>query len=945
VERHAPTLAAALLLRGDVRNRKVVVDELLKDFTLGGSDAARCVKLAAAKLAYQTLHPDTRHGKAPKAKQPKQAESASFPFERYAAKKVGGWKERTISRWCMIGERLYDKAYRALLGTALANNLGALEKLAKIPEAGQIGVVAKFELNLEREGRDLLERLSRRPADGFKRVEDLPPLRTVDAPPSDAKEVEVAMNGVCVLHNHVIRVSASGEKLRLKFLGVVRPDSKPVVVATEEWLQTVERAAQRITNDYAPHTTLQEETIAVGSFIAELSAVTWIPPGKTASGARDTTPATPGHHMLTITCRPRVPLGDAKDIVLYVNRWDSAAAGTLPFGQGYAYDPYRTKRPVLTVTATPEERGWPIPYDWSAPIENAILAEFRRLRCLQALPPQRQRRSLYAERLAAKAIRHRARADQVALRSWRAHLVTLLGDRPAVPADAVPPFDADAPPPPAPFVIEAADADHRNSPDLPADDRQTPASAPCAPTAPVITADVDDSPESLYDCTFRRSPSEGTNYVAFTAMASDIAKAVRAIEIVKPPALSVTGVAGYVFDVTLGESGAAHGFVTAQSFSELVRATFPVLAVEAPGRFWYPVDNAGAFAYLEGEALTFHVNRLMEACGPMPDTWHDPAPKSVVSYTSTDGIHVEHKTDVDPAWLSDLGSQIDVPWTPLNTAVVRAALEIATPFTARAPNAPDHEVLQLLADHRPGILLATDGYGVVTFASAHLRGKQLVVHRTRVKPLLAFLSQRAQVTQGVEVATSSEYHFVRCEDRIFGWAADELALSALNIGAWHAVAVLSVRRNMALSVLPGPRACRAVRPGTAASTIEVVYRQGEDGVRFVDARRRTSSRLDVENYSAEIALTGVSLRVQTAAFRRLFEMFRASESVDLYIAFSKTNPESAVFRTVEEFDVEGHRCEVTRTCYGTVTALHRMTRDWVAPHQADVESHVVIPAQ
>jgi hypothetical protein len=367
--------AADALLRADDRNRKVVIAELLRDLGLGGSDAARCVKLGAAKLAYQDMYPWTKHGAAPKPKGRKDAKSASLPFEKYAEKLVGGWKPRTIARWCSIGETLAQDAYEKLLGTPLANDLGRLEKLTKLPEPDQVSVATKYGLLLEREARDLLDRITlhrEREADDDHVAEQ--DRLEVQAPPSGARMVEVEKSpdgAVCILNEQIVEVVDLGDRLRLTLLGKANKTGRPAQVAIEDWTDGVVKAVTRFRAEH-PEVTL------------DLSPITWVPPTDTANQ----------HHITTITAtRP-----DGVAAVLHVRRWgcladigygDKSGPMNLPGDAGHVW--LRANEPVVAVSQVGfPTRNWPEGnYDHAERVEYRLrtwsLPEL--LRFLMKAPP------------------------------------------------------------------------------------------------------------------------------------------------------------------------------------------------------------------------------------------------------------------------------------------------------------------------------------------------------------------------------------------------------------------------------------------------------------------------------------------------------------------------------------------------------------------------------
>jgi hypothetical protein len=330
-DRAAVNTAAAILLRADHRNRKVVLEELLRECGLGASDATRCVRLAAAKLAYEYLYPETAHGKNKATRDP---ESGSLPFWKYAMMKVGGWKRATISRWCAVGEALSHGAYETLLGTSLANDLGRLDTLSRLPECEQISVATKFSLKLEREGKQQLERLSAAQLTASTEADsDEPPTVAVSGPPADAKVVEVARSRsgvVCILNDHIIEVTDLGDHTRLLDLGVASPRSRPERVATEDWIDAVTTVIAKFRQENP-------------DFVVETTPIAWVPP----------TGRTKQHHMMSVAATTP----DARRLVLQVRRWeclDHAGKGSSPMylsgrGNVASYVWVRPKEPIVTI--------------------------------------------------------------------------------------------------------------------------------------------------------------------------------------------------------------------------------------------------------------------------------------------------------------------------------------------------------------------------------------------------------------------------------------------------------------------------------------------------------------------------------------------------------------------------------------------------------------------
>jgi hypothetical protein len=123
--------------------------------------------------------------------------------------------------------------------------MGHLEKLCQLAAPTQLEVAAKFMLQLEREGRDQLERLSRQldrdrvPNAGL----------AAEGPPSGERYVEVLKSAgepVCILHGHFLGVADLPDRIGLTFLGVVQPSSRVERVATENWIDALRDAAAQI---------------------------------------------------------------------------------------------------------------------------------------------------------------------------------------------------------------------------------------------------------------------------------------------------------------------------------------------------------------------------------------------------------------------------------------------------------------------------------------------------------------------------------------------------------------------------------------------------------------------------------------------------------------------------------------------------------------------------
>jgi hypothetical protein len=377
-----------------------------------------------------------------------------------------------------------------------------------------------------------------------------------------------------------------------------------------------------------------------------------------------------------------------------------------------------------------------------------------------------------------------------------------------------------------------------------------------------------------------------------------------------------------------------------------MRAAFPVLNVERPGRFAYPVDNSEAFQYLENEVLTVEAYTLRGLQGPTPDIHRQTLAENFVHYRSAGGASVERQTDLDPDAFGDVPLPPDTIWTPINVAVLNAALKIAKQFTESSSAAPDKEVIQLLAECRPGKLVAGDGRGFVVFECAAFLGKQLTIHRRHVATLLAFLSHCDGLGEVVETATNCDYHYARTNGLMFGWSADELALTTPNQGAWENAVVVSVAPDQALSLLAKRGNRRALGANVdRPATVEVLCERNEQAIRLFEEGGRNKSQLRADHLQTPVAFKGASIRVEINGFRRLFETVHALDQVQLHIGFSATEPEKAVLCTLEKFEVAGYPCRVTRGCRASVTALaHTADDERIAPLQTDKGVHAAISA-
>lgn len=135
----------------DAQARLAEIDENLVRQELTALD--RAIFLAERKRVWETLHPETQHGKAKKPKNQgdgKVANIATFSVERFtaAAAKKTGLSERTVQAAIALVERLSPDAIALLRNSPLADNAAQLARLADLPPDEQLacaGVLAKGE--------------------------------------------------------------------------------------------------------------------------------------------------------------------------------------------------------------------------------------------------------------------------------------------------------------------------------------------------------------------------------------------------------------------------------------------------------------------------------------------------------------------------------------------------------------------------------------------------------------------------------------------------------------------------------------------------------------------------------------------------------------------------------------------------------------------------------
>lgn len=133
-------IPAILIEATDDEARQIEIDENLarKELTV----LERAEFLAERKRVYETLHPETAHGKAkkPKTEKAKVANLATFSrFSKDAANSTG-LGERTIRRAVELAGRLAPDAIALIRGTKVADNQAQLKLLAELEPERQIAV-------------------------------------------------------------------------------------------------------------------------------------------------------------------------------------------------------------------------------------------------------------------------------------------------------------------------------------------------------------------------------------------------------------------------------------------------------------------------------------------------------------------------------------------------------------------------------------------------------------------------------------------------------------------------------------------------------------------------------------------------------------------------------------------------------------------------------------
>ena len=133
---------------------------------------------------------------------------------------------------------------------------------------------------------------------------------------------------------------------------------------------------------------------------------------------------------------------------------------------------------------------------------------------------------------------------------------------------------------------------------------------------------------------------------------------------------------------------------------------------------------------------------------------------------------------------------------------------------------------------------------------------------------------------------------------------------------WSDVAVLAAPRAETATMLKQTK--NAMFKGRGV--IAVTYNGAALGFRAAIGRKSTGVRtvdMPVEHVAG--SPDGRAYEVDVDSFIALFSLAR-SPTVELHVGHPAATPEQRAFRMVEEFEVDGHPCRVTRSCTSTPSA-------------------------
>lgn len=140
-------IPAILIEAADDEARQIEIDENLARKELTALERAEF--LAERKRVYETLHPETAHGKAkkPKTEKAKVANLATFSrFSKDAANSTG-LGERTIRRSVELAGKLFPDAIALIRGTKVADNQAQLRALAELEPEQQLTIARLIAAN------------------------------------------------------------------------------------------------------------------------------------------------------------------------------------------------------------------------------------------------------------------------------------------------------------------------------------------------------------------------------------------------------------------------------------------------------------------------------------------------------------------------------------------------------------------------------------------------------------------------------------------------------------------------------------------------------------------------------------------------------------------------------------------------------------------------------
>jgi hypothetical protein len=149
---------------------------ILRDLSSGNSKLARSLAHRRAKYIYEQLHPETRHGGD---RRPEQVvKNTTWPaYAKYAADRIG-LSPSTIRKAIALNEKLAnldERAEEAIFGTALANQIAFVKRIAQLPDpAAQRDVVQIFDASGKKSAKEALAQYEEK-AGLTRAAADMPP--------------------------------------------------------------------------------------------------------------------------------------------------------------------------------------------------------------------------------------------------------------------------------------------------------------------------------------------------------------------------------------------------------------------------------------------------------------------------------------------------------------------------------------------------------------------------------------------------------------------------------------------------------------------------------------------------------------------------------------------------------------------------------------------------